>query len=237
MSTVKWLLVWLVGVVILVTGSTAQANLRVEIDKTGKPNYVLYLGVSIVNNLYVDLFNALDQAKEGEEVHIIIRNNRGGAVPTMDMIRDRIKKSKGRVIISVEGYAASAAAHLSMQGDVTYLPYDARLLWHTGAVCFGPGMCIRLTPFLQFWDKRLYDYYERSVERDRWIYNPGIICARPNMCMENPFSRTFVSKEYWEFFKTGYDEWVSGREVCQNIGGWTKQDINGTKYCIIKGLK
>lgn len=213
-----------------------QASLLIE-TKNNRVYYVLHYQVLLDNSTYEPLFEALRSAEYGDEIDIIIRNNNGGAVVTMLMIKDLIHRCKGRVRIQVQGFAASAAAYLSMQGDVTYLPHNAKLLWHTGSICYGPGLCIRLTPALKNQDKTLYRYYLQAVEFNKYIFNKTLICIRPWSCMYNPFQVSFVDKEYWDFVKTGQDKWISGKKICENIKGWNKLGTDGVMYCMIRGLK
>jgi len=231
MISLKMILLW----VIMAVSITANASLSFQLDRAGKLIYVLKDQVSLNNSKYLPLMRALESAKKGEVIKILIVNNRGGSVVTMNMITNKIKTSKALVKIYTDGYIASAAAYLAFQGDITYMPYRTRVLFHTGSVCLGE-MCFRLAPSIRHSMPSFYQYYLSSIKNQKWIYKPGLICLHPGMCMYNPFKRTVVSRKYWEYFKTGEDAWTNGREICSNMRGWIKQTRNGDKYCVMKGL-
>ena len=219
----------------IVYAPESKAYLLVE-ESNGKTHYVLYSKVLLANATYLPLLDRLKEAKKGDVVRIIVRKNFGGAVPTMNMITNAIHKSKAKVIISVEGWAASAGAHILLQGDIAYIPAKAQVLWHTGSICYGPGKCVRLTPVMQ-------PFYAYSVWNQRYLYPSNLLCVRPHACIDMrqieiniplpsrfgiywktikinpPGDRKYISKDYWDFFLTGQDKWVFGREFCQwNLG-------------------
>lgn len=238
MNSFKWLMVWLWCIVLAIYCSHATASYIETRDSKGNIIGVIHKNVDLDSSVFQPLIDRLNQAKKGDTVHILVLNNQGGYVSTMKEIITAMRASDARVVVRVKGYAASAAAVISISGDVLELPHAAELLWHTGSICLQEDLCLVINPQIQLLGHRFEELYRTTVERDRPIYDPGYICIRPSSCMVNPFkSKTFVSKEHWEHYKTGGDMWIRGKEVCEHAKGWNKWTRYGERYCIIKGLK
>lgn len=226
-------------------------------------NWVLYKQVKFAYEGYLPLIHKLNDAKEGETVRIILRKNGGGAVPTMDLIAKAMVASKAKVITSVQGWAASAAAHILMHGDEVIIPPDARILWHTGSISFDGKKRIRITPDLQPWyfyavNKQMYVYplVKSACKEGPCISLEGVKITLPTLDTNlgtvvwkkhtiNPDGKyRYVSKEYYKFFLTGGDKVVTGKTVCSwNLDQYPKRDARehyigeGCKLVGVKGQR
>lgn len=217
-------------VLMMVFAPKAHANLIVEL-KGDRADYVLFHKVQGDPTEYMDLIRALNNAEKGTNIYIVLRDNQGGYVSIMDMISNAMHRSKATIHTRVEGYAASAAAHILMQADHVRLDHDAQILWHTGSVTFA-GMRITLTPSTSF---PFNFYYRKAVNGESYLHKPVYITIR-GITMYHPMHRPYVPKEYWDQFLQGKDQWIKGKKVCETRLGMREQ-LNTKTYCMVRGIK
>lgn len=204
------------GLLLVLHTHKALAYMSVEHDR-GTKSYVLFGSVLLDNSVYNELILALREAKEGDTVNVVIRKNNGGAVPTMDIITRAMNTSKAKVVVTVEGHAYSAGAVLAFQGDVTRIQPGTKFIFHTGSICFGPGLgCMRVTPDFRYYGKDFTEIYDSSIEGNRFIYTHDYIRLPGGVMVKNPFQRNYVDKNYWEFMTTGFDKVIMGYDICKN---------------------
>jgi hypothetical protein len=260
MNILQKLLLLVAGLTLFVTiihSPKAEAYLKTEI-KNDTVYWILHNRVLLANVEYLPLIKRLESAKKGDTVRIIVRSNRGGSVYTMQMISRAMHNSKAKVIVSVEGYAASAGAHILLQGDEAHVPPSAEVLWHTGSICYGDYGCVRLRPYV-------LPYYLTAVSNQAYLYpqnilkGPGLLYMDLNKFkislpvitihgiqwhtfkITPPGDRRYVSAEYYAFFLTGEDRWVTGQEFCKwNLGDVSLRDKREHyvgKGCVLVGVK
>ncbi len=66
---------------------------------------------------YYQLEVALDTARSGDVIEIVLDHNYGGYVGTMADIIERMRSSHATVVTRVEGFATSAAMYIYLAGD------------------------------------------------------------------------------------------------------------------------
>ncbi len=82
------------------------------------PNvFILSENIGFHGDTYWDLVDALDRAKQGDTIYIVLRENNGGYVTDEGRIRDAMHRSKALVVTEVQGWASSAALCILFSGD------------------------------------------------------------------------------------------------------------------------
>lgn len=200
--------------------------------------YVLRDRISFDSSLYEPLIEDLNNAKEGDIIYIVLKRNHGGAVVTMDLITKAMTNSKATVYTSVVKFADSAAAQIAAHGDYLVLTLDDKLLWHLGSISNGIWSTRIDADFRDSWDPSKRKLYWEVLKSNSYVYDPSYLQLPGGGSIVNPFSRTFVTKEVWEYIKSGHDKWVSARDVCYNRGGLFKLiEFESSNKCVLEGLK
>ena len=101
---------------------------------------------------YKDLITTLDNAREGDEVIIILQNNRGGRISTMLDIITAMMKTKAVVWTKAVGYTHSAALDILFFGDNVLLPYGPVNIAHMTANnrWFNDSLIVKLKYFKKY---------------------------------------------------------------------------------------
>ncbi len=82
------------------------------------PNvFILSENIGFHGDSYDDLVDALDRAKKGDTIYIVLRENNGGYIREEGRIRDAMYRSKALVVTEVQGWASSAALCILFSGD------------------------------------------------------------------------------------------------------------------------
>lgn len=194
---------------------------------------------------YSSLLISLLAAKDPQEtIKIILDNNRGGYVSTMNVIIKAMKDSNATVHTEVRGFAASAAAMILSMGDKVTVDYIDSVMWHTGSlgVTVFPGMTyrFRISPDFPF-------RYTQIIDSMRYLYREGFLERlgfREDVCVPylgciliHKGVPSILTKELWDKILLGEDVWLTGRGICANIRAKVKIDPNdGVKYCTFKGF-
>ena len=80
------------------------------------------------------LIKMLQEADAKTQVIINIKENTGGYLILLQLIEKAIKNSKADVIIKVDHFGFSCGGFILGYGNKLFLPYDALIMFHNGAI-------------------------------------------------------------------------------------------------------
>lgn len=89
--------------------------------RSGTHVFVLAQGIYL-DWYYYNLINALNDAKQGDKIKIVLKDNPGGLIPTMRGILTAMKNTKATVTTTYQGYASSSAMDILFSGDTIIIP-------------------------------------------------------------------------------------------------------------------
>lgn len=199
--------------------------------------YVLKGSIGFKIENYAPLIVALEVAKPGQVVKIFIEDNNGGATYTADRISLAMRNSKGIVKVYTRGKVLSAAADIAVQATTIEIAAGTIFLWHLGSAP-SPAGYIRVNPDMLGWAIPFYsNHYIYRIKVESALHSPAKLYFMGRY-IDNPFTRTFVSKATMEYINSGQDKYVPGWKVCENRGGyWAALRMDATGVCTIKGTK
>ena len=169
-----------------------------HLDNTPTKVYRLPSGFDFAHATeFMTAIDALKHAKKGDIITLVVDENWGGADNILFAVINTIKESKAEVIITLNRFGFSCGSFILAFGDYTYLPNNALLGFHTGSYLGEDGNRHKIS----------IDDLSRSSLAGYIVY---LLLMRHYEGYLTPAERRRTDK--------GEDVFVTGREICDNVG-------------------
>lgn len=158
---------------------------------TSNNTYDIYLvGPILAPEYYIEEFQALKMAQEGDTINIII-NSVGGQVNTAMQFVENIKQCQGLVTAYIEGECHSAASYIFLACDGWSVPEWAIMMVHNySGGHYGKGG----------------EVVQAAQETDKWI----------NRISQDSYT-PFLTKKEIKKLKKGQDFWFMGEQIAKRL--------------------
>lgn len=96
-----------------------------SITESRKGTFILADDIGKSYQNYEGLIDALDNARPGQVIEIVLYYNHGGYMASLEPILEAMKNTKGITHTYVKGYASSCALRILFAGQVVHIPKQA----------------------------------------------------------------------------------------------------------------